>query len=747
MKKIFPVLFIILVVVIFFSQFLLKGLLPIPADTIIGLYHPFRDLYAKDYPRGIPFKNFLITDPVRQQYPWKKLVIEAEKKLSLPLWNPYSFSGTPLLANFQSAAFYPLSILFFVLPFNMAWSLLIFLQPLLAGIFLYLYLSNLKLSKMASLLGAIAFSFSGFSVSWLEWGTISHAALWLPLILLSIDKIVSSIKDKKTILWSLVYIGSLMSSFFAGHLQTFFYLIIMSSVYFIARWIQSGKSKNILLLFIILNSLFIILSSVQWIPTLQFISLSARNIDLNWQGAGWFIPWEHLIQFVAPDFFGNPVTLNYFGVWNYGEFVGYVGVASLVFAFFALFLRRDKNTLFFGTAFFLSLIFALPTFFAKLPLVLQIPFVDTSQPTRLLFIVDFSLAVLAALGFDRFIKSAKGIFYPVGFVGLIFAALWGFVSFGSKYMSVNNLSVAKQNLIFPTAMFLAAVGVIVFYLIIGRYVKKKVLIQGVLYLFIMIVVFDLLRFGLKFNPFTKKEYLFPSTSAISYLQKNTGYFRIMAVDSRILPPNFSAIYKLQSIDGYDPLYLRRYGELIATMERGEPNINPPFGFNRIINPHNYSSPFINLLGVKYVLSLSDINSENFIKVFQEGETQIYENKRVLPRAFFVNAVDAVGSKEEAIAALFESKDSLGDLAVVENFKSSASFGVGIAKIIKYEENRIDIETQNEKEGFLVFTDSFYPTWKARIDGKEIKIYLTNFNFRGIVVPAGVHKIEFYNNLF
>src|SRR3989344_9524853 len=117
MKKILPYLSIVLLVFVFFWQFFFKGLLPIPADTIVGLYHPFRDLYAKEYPRGIPFKNFLITDSVRQQYPWRKLVISAQKKLEFPLWNPYNFTGTPLLANFQSAPFYPLNILFFMMPF------------------------------------------------------------------------------------------------------------------------------------------------------------------------------------------------------------------------------------------------------------------------------------------------------------------------------------------------------------------------------------------------------------------------------------------------------------------------------------------------------------------------------------------------------------------------------------------------------------------------------------------------------
>ncbi|MEX2007766.1 MAG: YfhO family protein [Candidatus Levyibacteriota bacterium] len=752
MKKLFPFLFILAAIVILFYQFIARGLLPIPSDTIIGLYHPFRDLYAKDYPRGIPFKNSLITDPVRQLYPWKQLVAEAEKKNTLPLWNPYNAAGAPLLANFQSASFYPLNILFLMLPMSYAWSLLIFLGPLLAAVFLYMYLSNLKLSKEASVLGSMTFALCGFFTAWLEWGTILHTALWLPLILLSIDKLVSnskyqivSIKNRNVILWSFVYLFSLASSFFAGHLQVFFYLIIFSFAYLLARFFNSESKKILLFLYIILTTLFIILTAVQWIPTLQFIMLSARGIDLNWQAGGWFIPWEHLIQFFAPDFFGNPVTLNYFGVWNWGEFIGYVGILPLIFSIFALFFRRDKKTLFFGTAFFASLIFALPTIFAKLPFMLNIPFVDTSQPTRLLFITGFSLSVLAALGLDRFIKTGKGIAYPLGFIAVVFISLWTFVTFGDKYLPVDHLSVAKQNLIFPTAMFFAAIVIITCYALARRYKNQKIL-QTVLYLIIILVMIDLLRFSLKFNPFTKKEYLFPSTSTIAYLKENLGNFRFMTTDSRIFPPNFSAVYKIQSVDVYDPLYILRYGELIAASERGNTNINPPFGFNRIINPHNYSSSIINLLGVKYVLSLSDVDNENLTKVFQEGETRIYENRKVLPRAFFVNVVVDVESKEEAVVMLFDKKDSLNNLAVVENFESG-NFGVGTAEILNYNENEVIVKTQNTEEGFLVLTDSFYPTWKARIDGKKVKIHLTDFNFRGVLVPKGTHEIVFYNSLF
>jgi len=103
----------------------------------------------------------------------------------------------------------------------------------------------------------------------------------------------------------------------------------------------------------------------QLIPTLQFIILSARNLDLpGWQtNPGWFIPWQNLIQFLAPDFFGNPATLNYYGIWNYGEFIGYIGIFPLIMAFFALFFRRDKKTLFFWNGFFLVINICSPKFY------------------------------------------------------------------------------------------------------------------------------------------------------------------------------------------------------------------------------------------------------------------------------------------------------------------------------------------------------------------------------------------------
>jgi hypothetical protein len=117
-KLLLPFLFIFSTVIIFFYPFFIQGKLPIPADTIVGLYYPFRDLYSQTNPNGLPYKNFLVTDPVRQQYPWKNLAVSLQKQLQIPLWNPYEMAGTPLLANFQSSAYYPLNLLLYIFPFS-----------------------------------------------------------------------------------------------------------------------------------------------------------------------------------------------------------------------------------------------------------------------------------------------------------------------------------------------------------------------------------------------------------------------------------------------------------------------------------------------------------------------------------------------------------------------------------------------------------------------------------------------------
>jgi Ca2+/Na+ antiporter len=744
--QILPVSAIVIVIIIFFHPFFFTGKLPIPADTIIGLYHPYRDLYAPEYPNGIPFKNFLITDPVRQQYPWRALSVEAFQSQNIPLWNPYSFSGYPLLANMQSAAFSPINILFFLMPFPLAWSMGIVLQPLLAGVFMYIYLRNLKVSVYGAFLGAVTYSFSGFFVSWMTWGTVLHVALWLPLLLFSIDKLSTVQAIRKRILFMLLTVIILVFALYAGHLQTYFYMVLLAGFYWLFRAMQISFHK----LFIKNSFIVIVVALALSFPFLytvfQFISLSARDVDvLSWKDRGWFLPIEHLTQFIAPDFFGNPTTLNYWGTWNYGELVGYVGIVSLLCALTAGIFLRKKEVLFFSAAFVCALLFATDTGISRLPFLLHIPLLSTAQPTRLLFLADFSLAVLASFGIDYLVKEPKKGMLIVSVFGVSVLTLWVFVfsGFTITNISVEHIAVAKRNLIFPTGIFIVAVC-----LLIGLFITKR---KGVGYVFVLCLIvlqlLDLYRFHEKFTPFVSERYLFPETTTTAFLSEHIGNHRVMSIDDRILPPNFSSTYKIQSISGYDPLYLRRYGELLAASERGKPDITPPFGFNRIITPKRYSSEIINLLGVKYILSFNDISSESFQLVHAEGQTKIYENTAVFPRVFFVRNIYTAEKKEDVIQKMFDPSINLRNTAVIEVSKHltvQSHYILGRAEIVEYNNQAVVVKTSSDGDGFLVITDSYYPTWKAELDGRaELDIYRTDYNFRGVFVPKGEHLIRFH----
>jgi len=750
------ILALLILAVLFFYPFIFFGRLPIPADTIVGMYYPWKDYVWSGFKSGVPFKNPLITDPVRQQYVWRDLAVKSIKKGELPLWNPYSFSGTPLLANFQTAAFYPLNILFFFLPFPFAWGILVVLQPLLSGIFLYLYLRYFRLSKFSCFLGALVFSYSGFAIAWLEWNTIGHTVLWFPLILSAYENLLKKISLK----WVLILIAAEVSSIMAGHLQVLFYIFIVSNLYLLVRIIQithkERLKRNLLirvikkyLPFFLIGIFVFTITSIQWLPTIQFISQSARLSDQgSWMKDGWFLPWQNLIQFVVPDFFGNPTTGNYWGVWNYGEFISYIGVIPLIFSFYALLFRRDKKTLFFGVITLTSLTMALPTYPGKLIYQLNVPFISTSQPTRLLSVVSFGLSVLTALGFDVWIKDKSlkktlySLFIPIAtlIIGWLVVYIPSIFQFS---ITTENLYISKRNLILPTFTFLISICVLTVYSVFKKsYGSVFKIVIG------LIIIFDLFRFGWKFTSFSKTEWLFPETRLIQEIKNDKENARFMTDDRRILPPNFAAYYQIQDVAGYDPLYLNNYAQLISAWERDLADITP-INFNRILNPVRFDSFIPDLLGVKYLMSMQSLKPKKLALIARDGDTNLYRNLNAFPRAFFIENIIRTKTIQEEVEYIYALKENLRKTAVtsedVELLPQKLLPNESV-NITYYSENKVILKTLSISPHLLVLTDIYYPSWKVYINGQVSKIYKVDLLFRGVLVPAGKNTIEFKINL-
>lgn len=745
-KAFWPILTCFLTL-LFFIPNLIAGSVPIPADSVLGLYHPWRDTQIENYQPGkFPTKNPLITDPVLQTYPWRKLTIENMKNWSLPLWNPYSFSGQPLLGNVQSAPFQILNIFFFIFPFKIAWTVVVVAPVVMSSLFMFLFLRSLNIKDFAACYGGFLLPLSGFFIAWQTWGTIITTAMWLPAILWAINKIYK----KFNVFWFIFLIFSYSQTVLSGHWQTSFYVIVASLFYLLCT---NFKVKNYRILFLVMFSLFvsILIAAPQIIPSLEFIKYSARELDQNYYlgRKDWFLPIQNLVQLIAPDLFGNPVTYNYWGVWNYAEFISYIGIVPLLFALFAVFKKLKDNYVFVLLA-AVSLLFALENPISKIPYVFNLPLYDSLQPSRIVFLLDFALVTLSAFGLEYFIKEHKKLKLLISYsiIATTFVCLALFIKTYPNFLptieKINTQSVALRNLIFPS-------GILILFAFPFVLSMKKINNTIIICVIFAITFFELFRFGQKFTPFSKLSWIFPETKITSYLEGQQKPFRVMATDRRIINGNISSVYKIETVQGYDPIYLKDYAQLVSSWESDK--LTEPGSFNRIITPQKYDSKIANLLNVQYVLTFDNIEKSGFTKILEEGDTKLYKNENAMPRAFFANQVEKVQTKNEELENILISTNS-NMTAYSSQFSFPKIENNGEIKIKNYQDQSFDLETLTDKTLPLIISNIYYPGWKVYIDGQKTAIYKVDFLFQSIIVPSGSHHItvkfqpdSFYNSLY
>jgi hypothetical protein len=383
-----------------------------------------------------------------------------------------------------------------------------------------------------------------------------------------------------------------------------------------------------------------------------------------------------------------------------------------------------------------------------------LPILASSSAGRFLFLTDFSLAVLAACGAEFLLtkRKTRGFFRPLFFISVLFLIFLGIIFLRPGIWPdrdlLINLSVARRNLILPTALFLIALVLLLVTRLIPLSKLKKI---GLSFLFLLII-FDLFRFGFKYNPFVDREYLYPETNLTNFLEEQTGLYRFTG----LIPQSMFIPYNLSSPEGYEPLMTKRYAEFANQIN--EEKFNQISTGSRWVIVNRHQSPLLNLLGTKYLLSFnSDPTSswdpqyfrypkEKYELVFQYGQSQVYENIEALPRAFIVHDFQVL-SDEEILRKLMDEKFDPAETILLEEETANLpeeKLGEDEVEISKdsYFDNLISIKTQSASAGFLFLSDNYYPGWRAFIDGQETKIYRANYTFRAVFVPQGEHQVKF-----
>jgi Bacterial membrane protein YfhO len=740
-----------------------QGKVIVPGD--IPNSNPF--LFIGDTPPPPP-QNTLLSDEIEQFYVWHRVAADSLRNEGhIPLWNPYIFTGQPLVADGQSSLFYPPNLLLRVLsPGNVA-TLRVFFNLLFAGFFTYLFCREVRVSHRGALLSALTFSFSGPLIVWVGF-PLANVLACLPFLMWGGEKLLV----ERTIS-RVAMLGTGMGiSLLAGHPETTFQILAIFSIYFMARVLlqvkglrRRGGLVGAFLLAVILGA---VISGIQLLPFLDFMVQSAtfarggRGTDLGGSflySQEWLANIATAVTLVCPNFFGNPLDHSY--VWpftnfqNYNEQAVYFGLAPLTLAAGALFGGPKPRQLMIITIlalFCIGVAWHLPGFEAinHLPVFSMAP----GKRFRLPFV--FLTAVMAGFGYDSLLDRLKsGRIERKGFyasVALLLATILLFLSifilkgtvadsipagtFWHKILhSVFGFGQWKTHL--PLVI---AIALFSGYLIARRSQRACRLFPNAL---LFLTVFELCALGWGYNPTVKEADILPSAPAVEFLKKREREpYRILTTDGYFYP-NYGAAYGIADVAGYDAPVYQSFSDLY--LGQGGRSFGGQIDSRQLWEPN---WPLVDFLNVRYVISPRDLPPDKFRMLFENRFFAIYENLRALPRAFVVYESEVVPDRRALLDRMLSRKVDFGSKVLLdealEPLPAGAAGGTAghAVQHSSFTTDEVVLQVDSKKPGLLVMSDLYTPDWRALVDDREVKLYRANYAFRAVPVPEGRHTVKF-----
>ena len=734
-------------------------------------------------------KTFASRDMYAFYYPRQFFAAECIKSGILPLWNPHLASGVPFLANLQSSVFYPLSLVYYLLPFQIGFKYFIILHYFLSGLWMFLLMRHWKYDAYSCMVAAIAFMLGGYMVSILDNVSFLTAAIWLPLAVLFYDLF---LQEKKRIHLALAGFAvglQILGGDASCYVLSTFLFMIAYHLYCVrsARYPGFASTAGSLRYFPLVWLIGICLAAIVLIPFAEYAFYSTRMGGFGYEElTKWSYHPLELLQLLVPYVFGSTVPMcRWFGQYWLDTF--YLGVLPLLLVVFSLWWSKSGMKYFLIGVVLCSLLMAFGKYTPLFSVVRYVPGVNMIHyPVKYLFLAGFSLSILAGMGFsalfERVGKRETHGLYPA--LIMLNAIALAILIVGA--LADEPLFNAFEH-IYPQTLFHKVVGAQAAYLalftgysifvvvlaaasllIIGA-AKGSIGITAAKSIAILLLLADLTFAGKSKDALIESaDYIRPN-EVVRLLTSDPSPYRIFSLSyatfegfmhipnvpfartfetlKSFMMPNLSLLFGLDTIDEYTEMLVTRYYALFQPVKE----------FYRpekvVIAPPHFSRQMLNVLNVKYLISSYRLDDESF-KTVQGGPVKIYENTEVLPRAFFVSSASVYTDDNDVLAAMqdpgFDPKRSvlltrteyhkIGEGAAGEK-PSQGARGAEV-KILKYSPNEVEIETIGNDKGFLVLADNYYPGWKVRVNDEEKNILRAYYNLRAVYLPPGNSKVTF-----
>lgn len=231
----------------------------------------------------------------------------------------------------------------------------------------------------------------------------------------------------------------------------------------------------------------------------------------------------------------------------------------------------------------------------------------------------------------------------------------------------------------------------------------------------------------------------PSEADKQILSDTDPDYRVLNLTSNTFNESRTSYYH-KSIGGYSPAKLRRYQDLIDVYIGRETQIardvlkqQGTYNVPEILRTY---CPVINMLNTRYIIYEAN-----------QGQQAVYRNTNAFGNAWFVRDIRWVNTPNEEIEAIGDA--NLKTVAFVDTcWRSKLNGEVAMSQPAKIELTRyanpgnLFYESESEEAGLAVFSEIYYKTWRAFIDGEEVPVLRADYILRAIEIPAGKHVIEF-----